>query len=851
MTDELKSFLILLYEPEDIIELRLIWDPKEDREDKRKNKNLKIYKHWFTLNELLQSIDYLKGRNEEEYNIFFGVNPRKESRTSGDNNVKFCRCFFADFDDVEEDATADTIEKIISDKGIALPTLIVQSGHGFHVYWLLSKKLSPKKWSKPQTDLVAILKADSRTKNLERILRLPGFLNVKKKPFPECKIVKINESNIYNTDVFVRTIKPAKTKEDVHREKTSSKWYDFNKLNIPLLLEENNVITSNQDKDNVYISCIFPEFDHKGEASSHRGDDSTPSMSIGISDKHCGDVHCFGCGVKCTILEILLYFSDKNIFSRKQKNVLWRRRHELILKLNERFPGFYILPPCSIYKANYPADIAEEIAKKYFSISEKDPEAGLIHLFYFEAKFYVKKKDKEVYSPLQSFLNPLLWHELKDSKRPGNCLEKFEPQPFPVNQSIVNNVIDALKAVRDIGFKKKQDLLDNIFWIYTDRHGLPNPKDLIVVSNRTINFKTFETYANTPNLFCTTSLPVRYDPKLPQPRLCDKILKENLETEEQILEHYKRDAYLCRPFVDRTALFISIGRTGSGKGLDIHFTKSWLGRFNWVESSLNQMGEKFGLQNWPGTLAAFISEIDEDSVNRTEKGLAVERLKRIAAGDYVNIRIPGGEWFDTRLATKVVIATTMMPTFPRSMEEMSRRIHVMEFKKQYAERSILFPEADKSPDENLLDKMLEEKDAYFTHRVMKIGMPALLSEGLKHTEEHSVIMSESVSAVSLYARFWDETTENNPEGRIKSSDMIKVFISWCHINNYMYEMKGINVLRLSKGIRQVRKLQVKRYGHNNVPFWIGRNLTKFGKTLLDQYERVWRNSEGADMDSPF
>ena len=74
------------------------------------------------------------------------------------------------------------------------PTAIIDSGNGFHVYWISDKALSPKEWLAYAKGLDALatqhgLLHDSITTDAARVLRLPGTSNNKQIPAKPVKIL--------------------------------------------------------------------------------------------------------------------------------------------------------------------------------------------------------------------------------------------------------------------------------------------------------------------------------------------------------------------------------------------------------------------------------------------------------------------------------------------------------------------------------------------------------------------------------------------------------------------------------------------------------------------------------------
>ncbi|GAG54214.1 unnamed protein product, partial [marine sediment metagenome] len=366
--------------------------------------------------------------------------------------------------------------------------------------------------------------------------------------------------------------------------------------------------------------------------------------------------------------------------------------------------------------------------------------------FYFDGRFYYGYK-KTWIPAKDGYLNSLIWYELSKS---WTKTSKDKIIPFPVTQTIVTNVIKAAIGIRDLryiiienGSYERNEELGSIIWI-NKRPSLPDAKDLLVCKNKIVNYRNLNVYDKTLNLFCITTLNVNYDTSLDEPVRCDKFLKDNFENQPQINEVLKRDAYLCCPdYIPNTlALFMMKGRTGSGKGTNIAFLREILGRDNHTETSLFALGDRFGLEPLLGVAVGFISDIEDDSVMKNAQGLAFERMKKISSGiDYIEVRLVGGHFVSVKMPLKLVLAAPVMVRFSKSVGEFVRRLQITDYKKQYSLDKDKCPNA-LDPDENCLRDMIAEKDAYFTHRIIKQGLKMLLTDGFKSTEEAKKNMQE-------------------------------------------------------------------------------------------------------------
>jgi hypothetical protein len=170
-----QKFIDAIYKPDDIVGLRLIRGKKEAP-----------IEQWHCAKDLPKHFDQWQAYNEDGYNIYIGVNPRTEFQKSGDVNIKHARYVFADFDNIEPGdgcSVWDFVSERIYQTGIEMPDIAIFSGHGIHTYWQLPEAMTDLgRWRKIMAGLIGKLNSDKSVKNPERLMRLPGFKNVKSEP---------------------------------------------------------------------------------------------------------------------------------------------------------------------------------------------------------------------------------------------------------------------------------------------------------------------------------------------------------------------------------------------------------------------------------------------------------------------------------------------------------------------------------------------------------------------------------------------------------------------------------------------------------------------------------------------
>ncbi len=164
--EQITEFLAALFLPEDIAEFRIIQDDR-----------LAVTRHWPAGEVDAAKIATLKRYNAEGANIYVGANPRPAAGMRGDECIQIARSVFVDFDN---GATVEAALAKIAEYNFPSPSIIIGSGHGVHLYWLLADPLTDLSiWAGIQCDMIAAFGSDPVIKNRERIMRVPGFINQK------------------------------------------------------------------------------------------------------------------------------------------------------------------------------------------------------------------------------------------------------------------------------------------------------------------------------------------------------------------------------------------------------------------------------------------------------------------------------------------------------------------------------------------------------------------------------------------------------------------------------------------------------------------------------------------------
>lgn len=150
--------------------------------------------YWMELPNSLSDaqLAYLTEANNDGWNVYYGVTVRNEKKDKGRAHVKdalFTRVLWADMDD----KTPEAYQRLHDAKA----SLIIDSGGGYHGYWLLNESLVMNGYDVPLNakgrfeaaddallkrtlkGMAIALGADVKVAEFARIMRLPGFKNMK------------------------------------------------------------------------------------------------------------------------------------------------------------------------------------------------------------------------------------------------------------------------------------------------------------------------------------------------------------------------------------------------------------------------------------------------------------------------------------------------------------------------------------------------------------------------------------------------------------------------------------------------------------------------------------------------
>lgn len=175
-----------------------------------KNGNVIIQERLFSrdVNTILNCIHH-----NQRYNLFFGVCGRDSYLEGTKDVINTAECIWADIDfkdlpdgKVEADGIIATFD--------LQPTILVESGGGYHLYWFLDKPTTDmERIERILKGLVPRLKSDTKVAQIASVLRPIGTLNYKYDPPKEVLLSYYKPENEYTLDDFKEWELPEVEKE--------------------------------------------------------------------------------------------------------------------------------------------------------------------------------------------------------------------------------------------------------------------------------------------------------------------------------------------------------------------------------------------------------------------------------------------------------------------------------------------------------------------------------------------------------------------------------------------------------------------------------------------------------------
>jgi putative DNA primase/helicase len=581
-----------------------------------------VIKDWETVARELDK----RNRSQVE-NIHHGVNPRfKRPRKHGLNtDISHYVALWVDVDfKGNEAAVRKQFNEIIEDlrqRGLG-PSCIVESGRGLHAYWLLDKPYPVKEARPFCAGIQDYFKISDPVHDPRRILRVPGFLNLKDPKDPRwCSVSEATWQRFPLSAFKDYSIEPTKSEHDRELEE----------------VERNTAKTTSRDPK---IEAIKQGVDEGGGPYGGRH-----LAAVALAGHYCSRR-------KLTRKAVLYTMHDWNRLNKpplpdeeieKVVEDIWTK--EQVKRAEEEESG----PRRKKGEPEKPSD-----GPPWFDEDGKfNPALLAIHLM-----------------TETRFLSTPVGRDGKGIMLYRYTAGAFRPDGYDFLRREVTRVLG--KDARKSRIEETVELVNELTKVsYTeiDRHA----RDLINVRNGMLRWTTGELLPHDPKYRSLIQVPVDWIPDATSEKL-DEFLRIVLPKDAlSIAEEFS--GLLLVPDTSFAKCLVLVGEGGNGKSTFLKLVEALVGKENISYYSLHSIIEdRFTAAGLLGKLANFHDELEQRALENTGA------FKQIVAGDPIKAEEKNKAPFSFRPFCRLMFATNQMPRATDRSQAYFDRLLFLEFR---------------------------------------------------------------------------------------------------------------------------------------------------------------------------
>lgn len=702
-------------------------------------------------------------RQAEGYGIFFTVNGFSGGKRTTENLTNI-NAFFADIDYPDKiNRTPEAIHQYKQDILMELyadgviPTAIVETKNGLHVYWCLVEPVKLANLNPDQQNRLRVLyrdieeailrrfDGDPAAKDVARVLRVPGTLHQKdpKDPFT-CKLVHFattdgNKPIAYKfseiQEFFLKKEAPdswaiAQGENAINAEVKAGIEKEYPKLERPsfkrLLSKEPGSIPEGLRNKSLLIAA---------QACKESG------WSLEKTLEHFNEFHGLGLReIRKTIRSAFEHNYDFGYNNEVMEKMVTEEERVQLSKVTGK-----VLSKETKEKRETSNNQQKEKYLTYeFIIGERHP-----HLKYkSRGDFYDYRNG--VYAPLQldEVRSVIINEMLKDG------LTNYR------KVSAVNDKIACLKSLDGRTFYHEQEN--------------PNP-NVVNLTNGLLDISTYELYPHTPEYLSTSQIPLAFEKGADASRW-RQFLYEIMDGDQEQVRLLQQIAGYCLTTDTRYAkAFILYGSGANGKSLFTRMISKIVGQQNVSSLNLSTINKQFGLT---GMIGKKVNLIDEISGNYFESNV----IKGLISGEKMSAEIKyRPEPLEFFPSTKLIFSVNELPKINDTTPGLYRRFMIVPFNKTFIS----------NPDLTLEDKLTAELPGILNWAIE--GLKSLRENGrFVETAKNFEMMNIFKMDNSPLVEFLQSNYSPAPAGEeqkyaIRSFALYQEYRNYCMDNGYKHK----------------------------------------------------------------
>lgn len=694
-------------------------------------------------------------RQREGYGIFFTVNGFSGGKRVSENLTNI-NGFFADID--YPDKLNKTPEKIreykqdllmeMMDDALPIPTYVIETKNGFHVYWLLEKpvflnELNPDQQNELRLQYRAIEEAilfrfdgDPGAKDVARVLRVPGTLHQKDPNDPfEVKISHASPDEcVYTWDEI---------REPFLKKPAPEQW--------ALAVGENPL----NDEAKAAIEKEYPKLTRPSyqalfnKAPIPEGMRNKALLVAAYAAKEAG----WGLEQTCT------HFTDYQGLSLREvrKTVKSAYEHNYDFGYNNEVMQALVTQDERVKLS--------EVTSKVLSVATKDARAAS------------NNQQKERYSTYE-FVLADRFPTLKYKER-GDFYEYRDGLYVPLQAEEVRSMVfremlkDGLTNYRTVS--RANDKIATFKSLdgrtFKDDEENPNP-NVLNFKNGLLDISTYILYQHTPEYLSTSQIPVLFSQDARCPRWEQFIKEVTCEDLSQAKLLQQIAGYCLTTDTTFAKAFIFFGMGANGKSMYTRILTKIVGRDNVSNLNLSTITRQFGVV---GLVGKKLNLIDEISGNYFESNV----IKGIISGERMAAEVKyRPDPLEFTPTVKLMFSVNELPKINDTTPGLYRRFIIVPFDRSF----------EAKPDLQLEAKLTEELPGILNWAIE--GLKSLQADGrFNETERNFEVMRTFKSDNSPVVEFINNYYEATPVGEenkysMAVSDLYTQYRGYCLDHGY-------------------------------------------------------------------
>lgn len=702
-----------------------------------------------------------KQMNDLRYHTYVGVAFRDSKDSGRDENCSRLTALLVDYDEVsglkikdiidtsERDQVKNKLLKCLKEETNFPPTMIVDSGNGYHAYYALSDIVdirachesikNKKRWL---IERYAEYPGDPAMLKISQPIRLPGTLNVKKiNDIRRCSIVEYNPSRRYTF---------AELPESEDKKKVVIK-----KKGIVSIAK----VTGDSGYKYPFWDCNFLNWmvENPADQTYHQWMAAASTLAYFGEDGR-EAFHELSCQYPQYKLEEAERFFD-NILKSYEEGIgpiTYAKLEEYSINLKDDTDD---VSPAIYIKKLWQKDALAKIGITYDEDKKKSHfNANIFAKYILKNRQLLIHEGKMFYEYSSGVWQPIYEHQLLKMVR--NTIHEVKPDIY--QKFIGSDAIEIMKLeASEVGMMN------------VNRH-------LINLTNGMLDLNTFTLVPHDHKYLSAIQIPLEYNPETKCVRF-EQFIREIMNDDpELVLVLQEIIGYLLTAETKISLAFLLWGQGANGKSLLIEIITALIGSANVSNLSIQDLDNPFRRSNLIGKTVNISSENEVGS-----KGFNSQIFKAVVSGDNIVVEKKYENSMSYAPVCKFVFAVNSLPYSHDKSYGFFRRVFIVPFNRRFE---------GKSADKELKEKLLAELPGILNWAL--VGLHRLRAQEYEFTKASAITDAianyrEEQNPMLCFMQEMLMVTDGNE--RVLKAKIIDGYQQWCQRN-------GLGEMKLSSQI---------------------------------------------------